>query len=116
MVHIGAEYSLEIIPGFSRTFSPTRYLCSSLSLEFSFLLLASMMPCLRCLVQAQSVFNWIGSNISLPKTNCPGVASNIPCTVLRMAHVAALRNDPQGSFGSSSLFSSANVLSALPST
>jgi hypothetical protein len=31
-----------------------------------------------------------------------------------MAHAAALRNDPHGSFGLSSLFSSSNVLSALP--
>jgi tryptophan-rich sensory protein len=68
------------------------------------LLLTLMMSCLSCLILAQSVLNWIGNNISCPKTNCPGVASNVVWTVLRITHVAALRKGPQESFVLSSLF------------
>ena len=64
------------------------------------------MSCFRCLILAKSVFDWIGNNLSRPKTNCPGEASN----------AAALRKGPQGSFVSSSLILISNVLSALPST
>ncbi len=67
------------------------------------------MSCLRCCIWAQSVFNWIlGNNKSCPKTNCPGVTSNVVWTVLRIAHAAALRKGPKDHFVSSSLlFSSA---------
>jgi hypothetical protein len=62
------------------------------------------MSCLCCRIVSQSsVFNWIGNNISCPKTNCPGMASNVVWTVLRIAH-ATLRKGPQGSFVLSSFF------------
>jgi hypothetical protein len=90
---------LEIIPGFSKRtfFSYTVLVCSSL---------------LDVALSEPNLFNWMWSNISLPKTNCPGMATNVVCTVLRMANSAALRNNPQRSFGLSSLFSISNVLNA----
>ena len=79
---------------------------------FSLRLLTFIMSCLRCRIRAQSVFIWIGNSMSRPKTNCPGVASNVEWTVLRIAqHAAAFRMCPHGSFVSSS-----NVRSALSST
>jgi hypothetical protein len=105
----GAD-SLEISPGYSNwTISPTRFSYSIL-FKSSFLLLSLMMSCLHCLILAQSVLNWIGNNTPCPKTNCPGVASNVVWMVLHIDHSATLRKGPQGSFASSSLFSSSNVL------
>jgi hypothetical protein len=39
---------------------------------------------------AQSAINFMGSNMSLPNTNCPGVASNVVWNVLRIAYAAAM--------------------------
>ena len=100
---------------YNETFSPTRYLCS-IRFAFSLRLLAFILSCLCCRIRAQSVYIWIGNSMSCPKTNCPGVASSVVWTVLCIAHAAALRKCPQGSFVLSSLFFSSNARSALPST
>jgi hypothetical protein len=50
------------------------------------------------------------SNISLPNTNCRGVAFNVVWNVLRIAYAAEAKNGPLGSFSSISLPSISAVL------
>jgi hypothetical protein len=38
----------------------------------------------------------MGSTMSLPKTNCPGVAFNVVWNVLRIAYAEKDKNGPQG--------------------
>jgi hypothetical protein len=49
-------------------------------------------------ISPQSSINVIGSTMYLPNTNCPGVAFNVVCNVLRIVYAAEDKNGPQGSF------------------
>jgi hypothetical protein len=48
--------------------------------------------------------------MSLPNTNCPGVAFNVVWNVLRIAYAAEDKNVPKGSYSSISLPSISAVL------
>jgi hypothetical protein len=52
----------------------------------------------------------MGSTVSLPNTNCPGVAFSVVLKVICIAYATKDKNGPHGSFSSNSLPSTSAVL------
>jgi hypothetical protein len=66
-----------------------------------------------CSIAPQSAINFMGSTMSLPNTNFPGVAFNVVWNALRIAYASEDKNGPQGSVSSISLPSISAVLNEL---
>jgi hypothetical protein len=77
---------------------------------FSLLLLRPIYFRCCCSIAPQSAIHFMGSTMSLPNTNCPGVAFNVVWKVLCIAYAAEDKKIPQGSFSSISLPSISAVL------
>jgi hypothetical protein len=77
---------------------------------FYLILLRPIYFCRCCSIAPQSAINFMGSTMSLPNTNCPGVAFIVVWNVMRIAYAAEDKKGPQGYFSSISLPSISAVL------